>query len=291
MNALNLLKSNKIQRTCSFFQQQGCKLCTKPDNQSPPKKPSAITPHRAPVVRRTIVPRRQPRDISKWHEEQGEHWTFLRNFYDEDNNVNLMKLMHTPIDLRFKSIGKWLVRQQESEEIYLQHYVPQRQKILGPDLAAAHFLLHRGGAVKFQGQNKWIKAINGNYELPNTYEKEWILEAIDCTDMNLYYEGLTTLRELQNLQWLSLNGCSNIDDFCIDVISNVFSNTLIYLDLRNCYNISERGIGALYKMNNLKILYLDDLLKDTKYELTCLLLQDLNPQLVIKSDVVNFEIS
>lgn len=145
--------------------------------------------------------------------------------------------------------------------------------------------------MKFQGQNKWIKAVNGNYKLPDTYEKEWIVEAIDCTDMNLYYEGLNTLRELKYLQWLSLNGCNNIDDFCIDVISNVFSNSLLYLDLRNCFHISERGIGALYKMSSLKILYLDDFLKDTKYELTCLLLQDLNSELVIKSDTVNFEIN
>lgn len=116
------------------------------------------------------------------------------------------------------------------------------------------------------------------------------LQAIDCTGMTLKYEGLDNLRGLRNVEWLSLNGCQYMEDFCMDTISNIFSHSLLYLDLRNCLNITERGIGALYKMPHLKMLYLDDMLKDTRYELTCLFLEELNPALQVKSDVINFEI-
>lgn len=35
--------------------------------------------------------------------------------------------------------------------------IPERLLFLGPDLAAAHFLVHRGAAVKFVGDDNWYK--------------------------------------------------------------------------------------------------------------------------------------
>lgn len=158
-------------------------------------------------------------------------------------------------------------------------------------MAAAHFIVHRGGAVKFHNDDNWIKADeHGNYILPDKYKSGMYLQAIDCTNIKLRYEGLANLRNLKNLEWLSLNNCQLLDDFAMDVIAHIFAHSLIYLDLRDCIKITDRGLGALYKMPHLKILYLDDFLKDTKYEMTCLLLEELNSDLLIKSDVVSFEI-
>ncbi|XP_030749634.1 distal membrane-arm assembly complex protein 2 [Sitophilus oryzae] len=221
------------------------------------------------------------------HNKQKSGLPVLGTFYKKEASLNLLKLAQTPV--RLSTLKKWWMNSNEHKEVYLQHYIPERHQILGPELAAAHFIVYRGGSVKFHGQEEWIKADNGKYELPSMYQ-EMYLERMDCTDMNLHYEGLENLRGLKDLQWLSLNGNKYIDDFCMDVIANIFSHSLIYLDLRNCFNISERGIGALFKMKKLKVLYLDDLLKDTRYELTCMLLQDLNPVLNIKSDVISFEI-
>lgn len=152
-------------------------------------------------------------------------------------------------------------------------------------MAAAHFLVHRGGAIKFHNEDKWIKFEKYKYNsLPIHYDSTKVLQAIDCSEMNIYYEGLVNLRGLKNVEWLSFNGCEHIDDWCLDRISNIFSHSLIYLDLRDCPNITERGIGALYKMKKLKLLYLDDLLKDTRFEMTCLLLQEVNPSLDIRSE-------
>lgn len=36
-------------------------------------------------------------------------------------------------------------------------FIPERLLFLGPDLAAAHFLVHRGASVKFLGDDAWYK--------------------------------------------------------------------------------------------------------------------------------------
>ncbi|RZB40342.1 ATP synthase subunit s-like protein, partial [Asbolus verrucosus] len=218
-----------------------------------------------------------------WHQKEGHHYSTLRSFYSEDNQTNLLKLLQTPIDLSPSAIKKWWAKKQEYKEIVLQSYLPERNQILGNELAAAHFIVHRGGAVKFYTQDKWIKANeNQEYKLPRFYEEDKILQAIDCSNMNLYYEGLLNLRDLKKVEWLSFNGVEQFDDWCLDRISNLFSHSLIYLDIRNCPNYTERGLGALYKMENLKILCIDDLLMTTSFEMTCLMLQEVNPHLDIQ---------
>lgn len=45
--------------------------------------------------------------------------------------------------------------------------IPERHLILGPDLAAAHFIVSRGGAVKFLHDDLWHKMDDkSNYILP-----------------------------------------------------------------------------------------------------------------------------
>lgn len=207
------------------------------------------------------------------------------------SHTTFLKFIQQPIDFSPSKIKSWWLNKKEDYEEIVQRYIPERINILGPELAAAHFIVHRGGAVKFHNDDKWIKADeHGNYHLPEKYKSGMYLQAIDCTNLKLRYEGLANLRNLKNVEWLSLNNCQLLDDFAMDVIAHIFSHSLIYLDLRDCFKVTDRGLGALYKMPHLKILYLDDFLKDTKYEMTCLLLEELNSNLLIKSDVVSFEI-
>ncbi|KAJ8930207.1 hypothetical protein NQ314_017015 [Rhamnusium bicolor] len=239
-----------------------------------------------------------PKDVTKddmkwrtaWHQKEGQYYSMLRTFYKEDNQRSLLQSLQTPIDLSPSTIKKWWAKNKEEQNVVYQSYIPMRNQMLGNELAAAHFIVHRGGSVKFFNEDKWIKANEyKEYNLPRFYEEDKILQGIDCTDMSLVYEGLVNLRDLKQVEWLSLNGCEYIDDWCIDKISHIFSHSLLYLDLRNCSNITVKGLGALYKMRNLKILYLDDFLRSTTYEMTCLLLQEANPELEIKSDPVVFE--
>ncbi|KAB0792176.1 hypothetical protein PPYR_14135 [Photinus pyralis] len=220
-----------------------------------------------------------------WHAKEGYYYNFLRSFYSEESNASLLKLLQTPINLSPESVRKWWLRRKERENIFLQQYLPERNQTLGNELAAAHFIVYRGGAVKFYDDDVWIKANEYNqYSLPKFYDSERVLEAIDCTDMNLYYEGLVNLANLQRVEWFSVNGCQHLDDWSLDRITNIFSETLVYLDIRDCPRITVRGLCSLYKMRNLKILLVSELITPKAFELSCMLLQDILPDLDIRVD-------
>lgn len=226
-----------------------------------------------------------------WHEENADHYNFMRTFYKEDNGTRLLKRMNLVVDMSPAGLKKLFQEKIEEAKLADFSYLPERNARLGDELAAAHFIVSRGGAIKFVDDDRWIKADEkGSYVLPRFRENDKFLEAIDCLDMDIYYESVENFRNLQKVKWLSFNGCNYIDDWFLDAIGNIFSDTVVYLDLRNCPRITYRGLGALAKMKELKILYLDDFYRTSTYELTCLLLQELNPCLDIKSDPVTFEV-
>ncbi|KAK9710241.1 hypothetical protein QE152_g26120 [Popillia japonica] len=218
-----------------------------------------------------------------WHQKEGQRYSVLRTFYSEHNNTKIMKFMQAPIDLSPSTLRKWWTNRKKLHEVIMQQYIPERNRTLGNELAAAHFIVHRGGSVKFFDQDFWIKANKFNqYELPDRFKADWYLQGIDCSNMELHYEGLVNLRDLEKTEWLSIKGCENMDDWCMDRISNIFGRTLLYLDLRECPNISHRGLGALTKMSKLKILYVDDITYTNEFEMTCLMLQQVLPDLDIR---------
>ncbi|KAF2900179.1 hypothetical protein ILUMI_06011 [Ignelater luminosus] len=293
-----MLHSDKLFRTVTprslqkTFQICFCstKVNDKPENaensklaKEMPKDLTKETDIRTKVELTKMITKKDLQWRTPWHEKEGQHYSFLRSMYSEESNTSMMKFLQTPINLSPAAIKKWWAKKQEFKDIWMQQYIPERNETLGNELAAAHFVVHRDGAVKFFGEDRWIKKNEYNqYSLPKHYQADKVLQAIDCSRMNLYYEGLVNLRNLHQLEWFSINGCQHMDDWCMDRISNIFSESLLYLDVRDCPKITERGIGALYKMKKLKILYVDDILCSSAFELTCLMLQDINPDLDIR---------
>lgn len=169
----------------------------------------------------------------------------------------------------------------EKQERYLQQFIPERHQILGNDLAAAHFLTHRGGRVRFCGHQEWIVANKGeDSSLPNKFVSGMFVEAIDCEGMNLYYEGLENVRRLKKLRFLSFKGVTSFDDWCLDRVSGSEFESLEVLDLSDT-QISERGFQALYRVPTLKKLILDNPNRSTNWSLTLAMLQDILPELKI----------
>lgn len=221
----------------------------------------------------------------EWANKEGHWYSKFKVFSSEENSVDIIKFFQTKIDLSPSVVKAWWVDRQLEKEKMMQAYIPERNQILGNDLAAAHFLVHRQGAVKFYGENEWVKQDeDGEYKLPNLFVAGKIVEAIDCSGMNLHYEGLDNLRGLKKMNWLSINKCQYMDDWCMDRISSIFRDTLTYLDIRNCPKITDRGIGVLYRATNLKTLYVDNKTASVSIELTCLMLQELLPELQIKEE-------
>ena len=66
-------------------------------------------------------------------------------------------------------------------------YVMERHRVLGPDLATAHFVIARGGAVKLVGQDDWVEQKNNRVPLPNVFVPEMFVEAIDASNTQMMY--------------------------------------------------------------------------------------------------------
>ncbi|XP_011254274.1 distal membrane-arm assembly complex protein 2 [Camponotus floridanus] len=182
-------------------------------------------------------------------------------------------------DFSFINFSKWLEHKIVTYHKHNQRFIPERHEVLGTDLAAAHFIVFRGGRVKFKGNTYWVKKDEkGSYDLPNIYDHHYILEAVDASKVNLYYEGLSNLCGLNKLKWLSLKDSENIDDWGLDKISAEFPE-LEYLDISGCKNITERGLESLYRMINLKTLIVTNHYKSVAFELTCFMLEDCMPNL------------
>lgn len=137
---------------------------------------------------------------------------------------------------------------------------------------------------RFEGQEKWFKMNKRNKcdDLPKVNTPGFYVSEIDCSNMNIYYEGLENMVRLKKLTWLSFKNCKTIDDFCLDRISGEYGETLKYLDISGC-SITERGLNAFYRLSNLETLVVSNITRSTAFELTCAMLEELFPKLVIES--------
>lgn len=160
---------------------------------------------------------------------------------------------------------------------FMQKYIYNKNESLGPDLATAKFVLRIGGRVKFINQNDWIDK-EYLHRIPKDYDPEFVLEGVDLRGYPLYYENLKNICNLYHLKWLILRSCSTINDWSIDKLAAEYP-TLEYLDISDCKHVTDRGLQALYRMPNLKQLVVTDFSKTAAFELTCLLLQEINPYL------------
>ncbi|KZC12234.1 ATP synthase subunit s-like protein [Dufourea novaeangliae] len=103
-------------------------------------------------------------------------------------------------------------------------------------------------------------------------------EAIDLKGFPIQFETIDTICNLFQLRWMSLRGCKTINDWAMDKIVAEFP-ALEYLDVSECINVTERGLEALYKLPNLKKLIITNFYHTAAFELTCVMLEDINSYL------------
>uniref|UniRef100_A0A914LL85 ATP synthase subunit s-like protein n=2 Tax=Meloidogyne incognita TaxID=6306 RepID=A0A914LL85_MELIC len=164
-----------------------------------------------------------------------------------------------------------------------QRFMPERLLFLGPDLAAAHFIVHRNGSVKFMEDPNWYKREGRlrRYFLPGKKVDGMYVEAIDASGTELMFEGFDNLYDLEFLRLLSLKDCRYVDDWVLSRIGGMFSSSLEMLDLSNCKRISAKGLVALRSLTKLRFLRLDGLENIEGIEKSALMLEDAIPDLVI----------
>uniref|UniRef100_A0A0R3S3T1 ATP synthase subunit s-like protein n=1 Tax=Elaeophora elaphi TaxID=1147741 RepID=A0A0R3S3T1_9BILA len=173
-------------------------------------------------------------------------------------------------------------------KLYLFRFIPERLLFLGPDLGAAHFLVHRGAAVKFVGDNLWIKKDEkGNYALPGQKIPGVYIEAVDASDTELMFEGLENLANLSHLRLLRLAGCCYADDWMMSRIGALFSESLEMLDLSECNRITAKGLAGLRTLKKLRYLRLEGMDHVKDLAKSALLLEESIPNLRVFG--VNYE--
>lgn len=138
------------------------------------------------------------------------------------------------------------------------------------------FFFHR-----FTNQQVWTQqSEDGTYSLPSRFDANWLVEAIRCDGMELYYEGLENIRRLTKLKFLSFHNVKPFDDWCMDRISGSEFDVLEVLDISGT-KVTERGLQALYRLPTLRALIVDDAQQSKAMELTCAMLEELMPNLKI----------
>lgn len=196
------------------------------------------------------------------------------------------KLKLNPENFKYINLQQFWRKKKLEKKVYEQKFDYNRLYILGSELGAAHFTVFRGGAVKFHNHSSWIrddKTKNREYDdnLPNSYDSNYILEAIDFSDTEIVYEGLKNIENLKMCKWLSFTFCPYFDNWCLDRISGEFGEKLEYLDI-SYTDVSHHGLSVLYRCKNLKTLKVHGISDNSEFVLTCQKLQQAFPELTIE---------
>lgn len=214
-------------------------------------------------------------------EKPGDWNSKLKVFENSEQTSDYITMMQKPIDLSPSAIKEWWRKRNERIEKHMQMYVQERHEILGPELAAAHFILYRGGAVKFLHERDWMRANDeGEFNLPNKYHPAYHVEGLRCDNMTLYYEGIENLLNLQEMKFLSFHNVRTFDDWCLDRVSGSGYIKLEVLDISNT-SCTVNGLSCLYRIQTLKLLIVNDPKESLEFELACSMLQEVIPNLKI----------
>lgn len=226
----------------------------------------------------------------KWRSDS-KQWSFkskLKLFANEQQTSDFLVWMQKPFTFHPSDWKESWKRFTMKREQHLQQFIPHRHEVLGPDLASAHFILFRGGSVKFRHSSKWYQAnVDNEFDLPNRYDPLYKVEAIKCDNMNLHYVGLNNLRWLQHLRSLSFHNVELFDDWCLDRVSGLECPNLERLDISKT-KCTYNGLSCIYRFNALKLLIVSDRNTSIPFQLSCALLEESKPSLQIVSDDIKY---
>ena len=149
-----------------------------------------------------------------------------------------------------------------------------RIKDVGPDRAAAEWLLRCGAGVRWKGHNTNLNDYNS---LPPGGYRHLFIEEVDATDSCIMSVGFPHLREwnyqliighphidvlntggLEHLKKLVLHKCYYLDNEALPMLAAV-KNSLEELQLSGCGDIDDDGVKSLSCLSNLRQLLLFNL--------------------------------
>ncbi|XP_054706933.1 ATP synthase subunit s, mitochondrial-like, partial [Uloborus diversus] len=131
-----------------------------------------------------------------------------------------------------------------------------RIKTIGPDHAAAEWLLMCGARVQYRSGTDWItdfSELQKEFSKPDNY-----IQAIDASESNIMHMGFEYLNGLRHIESIKFYKCLYVEDICMKKLSAV-RDSLNDLQLVSCGNVTDAGILSIASLKNLKTLNLFDL--------------------------------
>uniref|UniRef100_A0A7E4VWJ9 ATP synthase subunit s, mitochondrial n=1 Tax=Panagrellus redivivus TaxID=6233 RepID=A0A7E4VWJ9_PANRE len=139
-----------------------------------------------------------------------------------------------------------------------------RVKEVGPDRAAAEWIVRNGGNIKFDKLNNRFDDFNvlirATAELDPRIPSEQVhLIEIDATDSSVSGFGCMHFEGLEHIIAAHFIRCKQLQDFGIQYIGDNVGDRLKLLTLESCPRITEYGLAHLHKFTALESLILKDL--------------------------------
>lgn len=187
-----------------------------------------------------------------------------------------------PLNVSWKAVKAHYNHVTEQGERFNQVFKLERHEMLGNDLGASHFVVFRGGRVKFVN-GPWVEALDDfamTSHVPNKFDPSFEVEAMDCEGVNLYYEGLENLRRLKSLLCISFRNIKRFDDWCLDRVSGLQYEKIQVLDVAGT-SVTHRGLSAVYRMPTLRKLIVDEPERDPEWKLSVAMLAEIMPGLEV----------
>ncbi|KAH7942537.1 hypothetical protein HPB49_025021 [Dermacentor silvarum] len=136
-----------------------------------------------------------------------------------------------------------------------RRYDQDRIKEIGPDRAAAEWLIRSGASVRWSGAIKFHTDYN---TLPTTSSSAYKIEEIDATDSSIMEIGFPYLKELTHLKSINLTRCNFLGDKALQMLQ-LRKDSLEKVHVISCGNVTDAGVKSLSELAKLHYLELFDL--------------------------------
>lgn len=132
----------------------------------------------------------------------------------------------------------------------------ERRKLLGPDRTCAEWILRNGGSIKFVG----VKEFLSNYNNLPPEGAVFYVQEVDATEASITHHGFPHFVGCKFIEKIILHKCDYLEDQALEGLAPLHKS-LKHLQISNCVNITEKGLGTLHPLINLKTLLLFNLIE------------------------------
>lgn len=128
-----------------------------------------------------------------------------------------------------------------------------RRKLLGCDRTCAEWLLRNGAAVKWTTSTDFLNDYNA---LPPE-DTRLLIKEVDATNSSISHYGFPHFVGCKHIDKITLHKCLYLENPALPLLKTL-SDTLKFLQVTSCGNITEEGLNSLSNLSNLSVLIIGD---------------------------------